>query len=67
MAILVMWPGGLDYTVVSSAPEGSIWYLVTIGPVVFDEMVEIVILWESQVKGQTMTITSSTHKSACAN
>ena len=29
----------------------------------FEEMFEIVIICESWVKGQTMTLTSSTHKS----
>ena len=37
--------------------------LVTIGPVAFEEMLETVILWEPCFKGQTMTFTSSTHKS----
>ena len=56
MAILVMWTLRFGY-------GGSKWDLVTIGPVAFEEMFEIVILWESWIKGQTMALTASTHKS----
>ena len=41
--------------------------LVTIGPVAFEDMFESVIIWESWVKGQTMRLTSSTHKSSCTH
>ena len=60
VAILVMWTIGFEHIFVPSAPGGSKWDVVTIG---FEEMFEIVIIWESLVKGQTMTFTSSTHKS----
>ena len=63
VAILVMWIIRFEHIFVPSVPGGSKWDLVTIGLVAFEEMFEIVILWESWVKGQTMTLTSSTHKS----
>ena len=63
VAILVMCTMQFEHSFVPSAPDGSKWDLVTIGPVAFEEMFKIVILWESWVKGQTMTLTSSTHKS----
>ena len=63
VAILVMWTIKFEHISVPSAPGGSKWDLVTIGPDAFEEMFETVILWESWVKGQTMTLTSSTHKS----
>ena len=62
VAILVMWTILFEHIFVPSAPDGSNWDLVTTGPVAFEEMCEIAILWESWVKGQTMTLTS-THKS----
>ena len=58
VAILVMWPAKFEHIFIPSAPGGSTWNLVTIGPVAFGEMFEIVILWESWVKDQTMTLTS---------
>ena len=36
-----------------------------IGPVAFEAMFETVILRESWVKGQSMTMTSCTHKPSC--
>ena len=63
VAILAMWTIRFEHIFVPSAQGGSKWDLVTIDPVAFEEMFEIVILWESWVKGQTMTLTSSTHKS----
>ena len=63
VAILVMWTTRFECIFIPSAPGGSKWASVTIGPVAFEEIFEIVILWESWVKGQTMTLTSSTHKS----
>ena len=61
VAILVMWTIRFEHIFVPSAPGDSKCDLVTIGPVAFEEMFEIVILM--RIKGQTMTLTSSTHKS----
>ena len=63
VAVLVMWTIRFDHIFVPSAPGGSKWDLVTIGPVAFEEMFLIVILWESWFKGKTMTLTSYTYKS----
>ena len=63
VAILVMWTIRFEQIFVPSTPGGSKWDLVTIGPVAFEEMFELVIIWESWIKGQTITFTSSTHKS----
>ena len=40
----------------------EIWDII--GPVASEEMFDIVILGESWLKDQTMTLTSSTHKSS---
>ena len=61
VAIVVMWPGWTYFR--SLSPRRP---YMKIGPVAF-EMFEIVILWESWVKGHTMTLTSSTHKSSCSH
>ena len=65
VAILFLWTIGFEHTCIfiPSAPGGSKWGLVTIGPVAFEEMFETVILWESWDKGQTIPLTPSTHKS----
>ena len=67
VAISVMWTIQFAHIFVPSAPGGSKWDLVTIGLVTFDEMFEIAILLESWVKGQTMILTSSTHKYKCTH
>ena len=37
-AILVMWPGSFEQFFIPPTPGGYIWNLVTIGPVVSEEM-----------------------------
>ena len=60
-AMLVMWPGPFEQFFVPKSPRGYIWNLVTIDLMAFEEMCEIVKIWETRVKGQTMTLTSCTH------
>ena len=42
-------------------------FAYTTDQVAFEEIFEIVILWEPWFKGQTMTLTSSTHKPSCTD
>ena len=67
VAILVMWLGRYEHIFVPSSRGGSTGNLVTTGLVAFEKMFEIVIFWESWVKGQTMTFTSSNHWSSCTH
>ena len=67
VAILVMWSRMYEQISIPSAKGRSTWNMVTIGPVIFVEMFETVILWESCVKGQTRTLSSSTHEPLCSH
>ena len=53
---------GHETWTVSLSPRKHYMKCVKIGPVAFEEMFETVTVRESLVKGQTMTLTSCSHK-----